>query len=116
MATIDKASITATKTDDQAVFKIGFDFTDDTVSDPNSAWLYNWLHAEFIYNSHYSGAEFNAAATAAMVRARKSSTETTIETTLKAAYGITVVRTNPTVTPVNDGHSELLPLFVKVVT
>src|SRR5512137_1797012 len=99
-ATIDKGSITATKTDDANVFKIGFDFTDDTVSDPNTAWLYEWKHAEFTYNTNYSGAEFNAAATAAMARARKPSAETNLENTLKATYGITVVRTNPSTTTV----------------
>lgn len=44
---------------------------------------------------------FNTVATAAMAAARKPAAETTLENTLKAKYGIAVVRTDPdtTVTP-----------------
>ena len=98
-ATIDKGSITAVKTDDVLVFKIGFDFTDDTL-DPSQGWLVSWKHAEFTYNTNTTGAEFSTAATKAMTAARKPAAETTLENTLKAAYGVTVVRNNPVVTEI----------------
>ena len=70
MATIDKGSITATATNDPKVFVIGFDFTDDTVTDANTGWLYTWKHAVFRYNSNMTGAQFNAAANAGMSGSR----------------------------------------------
>jgi len=114
--TIDKGSITAQKTNDPTVFYIGFDFTDETVSDPDQAYLYVWKHAEFVYNTNYTTVDFNAAANAAMVKARKPSVETTLETTLKGLYGITVNRVDLSAPTPNNGHLEAYPLFVKVVT
>jgi len=98
--TIDKGSITAKATEDPKVFPIGFDFTDEAV-DPAKGWLVKWLHAEFRYNTVMTAAQFNTVATAAMAAARKPAAETTLENTLKAKYGIAVVRTDPdtTVTP-----------------
>lgn len=94
--TIDKGSITARATGDPKVFDIGFDFTDEVV-DPAQGWLVKWLHAEFRYNTNWTNTQFNAAATAAMNAARKPAAETTLENTLKAKYGVTVVRVNPSV-------------------
>ena len=95
-ATIDKGSITARATDDPKVFVIGFDFTDEVV-DPAKGWLVKWLHAEFRYNPNWTSTQFNAAATTAMNNARKPAAETTLENTLKAKYGIPIIRVNPVV-------------------
>lgn len=116
VATIDKASITALKTDDPLVFKIGFDFTDDTIVDPTKAYLYVWKHAEFVYNTNMTGAEFNTAASAAMMRARKPTTESVLETQLKNLYGATVNRVDLSAPTPNDGKSADYPMYVRVVT
>jgi len=99
--TIDKGSITAKATPDPQVFQIGFDFTDDAVVVATQGWLNAWKHAEFVYNTNMTNTQFLSAANAAMQAARKPTAETTLENTLKAKYGIAVVRTDPdtTVTP-----------------
>jgi len=113
--TIDRASFRATKTNDPLVFRVDFEFTDDTIADVNVAWIYTWKSASFMWNSNMDAPALTAALTAAVVAARKPDAETTAETALRNR-GTVVIRTNPTVTPVNDGHTEALPLFVKVVT
>jgi len=94
--TIDKGSITVTKTDDPLVFLMEFDFTDEVV-DVNQGWLVTWKHASFMYNTNLTGPQLIVAANAAMAKVRKPTAESNLETTLKANFGTTVVRVNPVI-------------------
>jgi hypothetical protein len=97
MATIDKNSITVTKTNDNSVFKVDFDFTDSTTLDINQGWLVPWLHASFMSGIEVSPPEFNEAGLAAMAYARRSTIESGFESYLRSNYGASVIRSqNPT--------------------
>jgi hypothetical protein len=97
--TIDRGSFRATKTNDPLVFRVDFEFTDDTIVDVNQAWLYTWKSASFMYNSNMVAADLTAVLTAAVVAARKPDAETTVETALRNR-GTVVVRVNPVVTEI----------------
>jgi len=109
MARFDKNSITATKTEDPAVFQVEFDFTDDMTTAPELGYTLTWLHARFSYNTAMTTAQFNAAAAAAMAAARKPDTEAALETTLRSRFGTVFVREDP-------NPPEPAPMKVQVVT
>ena len=95
MATIDKNSITVTKTADESVYRIDFDFTDSTSLNVNEGWKVTWLHGNFMAGSTATAPEFNAGALSAMADARRPTREINLETALRGAYGSAVIRTDP---------------------
>jgi hypothetical protein len=109
MPRIDKNSITATQTADPKIFVIEFDFTDDLTTDVSLGFTLPWYHARFTYNTAMTIAQFNTAANAAMILARKPDAETTLEATLRSKFGVAFVRTDPTPPAVE-------PMIVRVVT
>ena len=115
MATIDKGSITVTKTGDGSVFTIGFDFTDDAALNVNEGWKSVWIHAQFIYNKNMTGAEFISAANGAMALARRPSAETNLETTLKAQFGSTIIRTDPNPVEAEPQHVKIMAIDPAVI-
>lgn len=97
MATIDKNSITVTKTADVSVYKVDFDFTDSTSLNVDQGWLVPWLHTSFMAGSTATTAEFNAGAVEAMKIVRRPTPEFNFETSLRSNYGVVVIRSNPAV-------------------
>lgn len=95
MATIDKNSITVSKTNDPTVYRVDFDFTDSTALDVNQGWLATWLHGSFMSGANVTTPEFNAAGLAAMQSARRSTAESAFETQLRNNYGVSVIRSQP---------------------
>jgi hypothetical protein len=114
-ATIDANSMIVTETKDAHVFWVDFDFTDDTIVDVNQAWLYTWIHVRVLYNDLMTNTEWNTTRNAAIQATRRSTAAADVQADLRTKNGTVVDRT-PDATPTNDGHSEALPLFVRVVT
>jgi len=113
-ATIDSDSMVVTATSDPLVFWVDFDFSDNTV-DPLQGWLATWIHVHVLYNTNMTNTEWNTTRNAAIQAARHSTAASTVQADLRTKNGTVVDRT-PNTTPINDGHTEALPLFVRVVT